>query len=127
MTDAVQKQMGYTQEQITHSFQQHAHALSSNLHALTAEIRNHLQSLTQQVNLKLSEGFEKTSATFTDVVRRLTIIDEAQKQITELSSHVVNLQDILVDKRARGAFGEVQLSNLIANMIPSQHYKCNIP
>lgn len=29
----------------------------------------------------------------------------------------------MVDKKARGAFGEVQLENLIANMIPSAHYK----
>ena len=55
-------------------------------------------------------------------MRRLTIIDEAQKQITELSSHVVSLQDVLIDKRARGAFGEVQLSTLLANMLPSTHY-----
>jgi DNA recombination protein RmuC len=74
------------------------------------------------VNHRLSEGFEKTSATFIDVVKRLAIIDEAQKKITELSQHVVSLQDILIDKRARGAFGEVQLATLIANVLPSQHY-----
>ena len=61
--------------------------------------------------------------TFTDVINALTIIDEAQKKITELSTQVVSLQDILVDKRARGAFGEVQLATLIANMLPSNHYK----
>ena len=110
-------------EQMNHSFQQHAHGLTTHLQTLTEEIRGHLQGLTQQVNYRLTEGFEKTSTTFTDVVRRLTIIDEAQKKITELSSHVVSLQDILVDKRARGAFGEVQLETLISNMIPSSHFK----
>lgn len=122
ITDCVQRQMADVREQINHSFKQHAGSLSSNLHSLTEEVRNHLHALTQQVNTRLTEGFEKTSSTFTDVVRRLTIIDEAQKKITELSTHVVSLQDILVDKRARGAFGEVQLSTLIANMIPSTHY-----
>ena len=34
----------------------------------------------------------------------------------------MSLQDVLIDKRARGAFGEVQLAALIANMIPSAHY-----
>jgi len=81
-----------------------------------------LQNLTHQVNHRLTEGFEKTSSTFTDIVRRLAIIDEAQKKITELSQHVVNLQDVLVDKKSRGAFGEVQLSALIANTIPSSNY-----
>lgn len=121
--DTVQKQMMDVREQMNHSFKQHASSLTSHLQLLTEEIRAHLLGLTQQVNHKLTEGFEKTSSTFIDVVKRLTIIDEAQKKITELSSHVVSLQDILVDKKARGAFGEVQLSTLIANMIPPSHYQ----
>jgi DNA recombination protein RmuC len=121
--DTVQKQMADVREQINHSFKQHANSLTSHLQLLTEEIRTHLHHLTQQVNHKLMEGFEKTSSTFIDVLKRLTIIDEAQKKITELSSHVVSLQDVLVDKKARGAFGEVQLSMLIANMIPAPHYQ----
>ena len=120
--DTVPKQMTDVREQINHSFKQHASALTSHLQLLTEEIRNHLHGLTQQVNHKLTEGFEKTSATFIDVVKRLTIIDEAQKKITELSNHVVSLQDVLVDKKARGAFGEVQLETLISNMIPPNHF-----
>lgn len=123
ISDTVQKQMSDVREQMNHSFKQHASSLTSHLQLLTEEIRTHLHSLTQQVNHKLTEGFEKTSSTFIDVVKRLTIIDEAQKKITELSNHVVSLQDILVDKKARGAFGEVQLSTLICNMIPSAHYQ----
>lgn len=123
ITETMQSQMSDVREQINHSFKQHASSLTSHLQTLTEEIRNHLHTLSQQVNHRLTEGFEKTSSTFTDVVRRLTIIDEAQKQITELSSHVVSLQDVLIDKRARGAFGEIQLEALIGNMIPSTHYK----
>jgi len=122
ITTTMQRQMADVREQMSHSFKQHSGALTSHLHSLTEEIRTHLHTLSQQVNNRLTEGFEKTSSTFTDVVQRLTIIDEAQKKITELSSHVVSLQDVLVDKRARGAFGEVQLATLLANMIPSTHY-----
>ena len=81
-----------------------------------------MNNLTQQVQHRLTEGFEKTSATFIDVVKRLALIDEAQRKITELSQHVVSLQDVLIDKRARGVFGEVQLAALIANVLPSAHY-----
>ena len=108
----IQQQMIDIRAQIQHSVDLNTQASSS-----------HLQHLSQQVNLRLNEGFEKNSSVFIDVVKRLTIIDEAQKKISELSSHVVSLQDVLIDKRARGAFGEVQLSALIANMIPSQHYR----
>ena len=55
-------------------------------------------------------------------MKRLTIIDQAQQKITELSSNVVGLQDILNDKRSRGAFGEIQLNSLIRNVIPDGHF-----
>lgn len=123
ITHTIQSHMSDLRGQIQHSFRQHADGLTQHLQSLSSEIRVHLEKLSQQVNHRLTEGFEKTSLTFTNIVTRLTIIDEAQKKITELSSHVVSLQDILLDKRSRGAFGEVQLSTLIANMIPAAHYR----
>ncbi|OGV26640.1 MAG: recombinase RmuC [Legionellales bacterium RIFCSPHIGHO2_12_FULL_37_14] len=110
-------------EQMTHSFKQHADSLTSHLQSLSHHVRMQLNGLTEQVNQQLSKGFESTSSTFVDVIKRLTIIDEAQKKITELSTHVVSLQDVLMDKKARGAFGEVQLANIIANMMPASHYQ----
>ncbi len=88
---------------------------------LTESNRKQLESIQTQVDKRLDEGFEKTRATFTDVVKRLAIIDQAQQKITELSGNVVGLKDLLSDKRARGAFGEVQLASLIRDMIPEQH------
>lgn len=120
--ESIQQQMTDVREQMSHSFKHHASSLTTHLQSLTEEIRSHLNGVSQQVSQRLNEGFEKTSSTFTDIVTRLTIIDEAQKKIAELSTHVVSLQDVLVDKRARGAFGEVQLATLIANMLPSNHY-----
>jgi DNA recombination protein RmuC len=122
IVENIQRQMTDVREQIGHSFTQHSTALVQHLQTVTEEIRNHLHNLTHQVQHRLTEGFEKTSATFIDVVQRLALIDEAQKKITELSQHVVSLQDVLIDKRARGAFGEVQLAALIANVMPSSHY-----
>lgn len=123
ITDSIQGHMKDVRDQINHSFKQHANSLTSHLRSLTEEIRNHLHRMTKQVNEQLSEGLEKTSATFQDVLKRLTIIDQAQQKITELSTHVVSLQDVLTDKRSRGAFGEVQLAGLIENMIPANHFK----
>ena len=120
--ESIQQQMIDVREQMSHSFKHHASSLTTHLQSLTEEIRAHLNGVSQQVSQRLNEGFEKTSSTFTDIVTRLTIIDEAQKKIAELSTHVVSLQDVLVDKRARGAFGEVQLATLLANMLPSNHY-----
>ncbi len=86
----------------------------------TTDLR--LKEINQQVEKRLAEGFEKSTETFTDVIKRLALIDAAQKKITELSSSVMSLQEILTDKRSRGAFGEVQLSALIRNVLPEQHF-----
>lgn len=120
--ESIAKNMQDIREQLQHSFKNHAQSLTSHLESLNNNVQEQLNSLTAQVHVRLTEGFEKTSATFTDVVKRLALIDEAQKKITELSSHVVNLKDILVDKKARGAFGEVQLASLIKNMMPAQNF-----
>lgn len=85
-------------------------------------LHERLNEISGQVEKRLSKGFEKTTETFIDVVKRLAIIDEAQKKITELSSSVVNLQEVLSDKRSRGAFGEVQMAALVRNMMPENHF-----
>ena len=96
--------------------------LSNRVEKLTQTTEQRLKEISGQVEKRLSEGFEKTTQTFTDVVKRLALIDEAQKKISELSGNVVSLKDLLADKRSRGAFGEVQLESLIRNMIPDSHF-----
>jgi DNA recombination protein RmuC len=96
--------------------------LGQRVESLTKVTDERLKEIAGQVDKRLSDGFEKTTATFTDVIKRLALIDEAQKKITALSSDVVSLQEILVDKRSRGAFGEVQLAQLVANVMPPQSF-----
>lgn len=76
-------------------------------------IDRHLKEINEKVEARLGQGFEKTSETFTNVIERLAKIDEAQKKIELLSTEVVSLNDLLTDKKARGAFGEVQLYQLL--------------
>ena len=90
--------------------------------ALTESTDKRLKDISGQVEKRLTEGFEKTNKTFNDVVERLAKIDEAQKKITELSGNVVSLQEVLADKRSRGAFGEVQLAALVRNMLPENAF-----
>jgi DNA recombination protein RmuC len=81
-----------------------------------------LQQISGKVSERLDEGFKKTNETFTNVMTRLATIDEAQKKIDGLTSNVVSLQELLGDKRARGAFGEVQLEALVRNVLPPSAY-----
>lgn len=120
--DSLTQVITAVREQVSSTLSQHGQHLGQRLDKLTDATQLKLQEISQRVDYKLAEGFEKTTATFTDVVKRLTVIDEAQKKITELSSNMMTLQDILADKRSRGALGEVQLSHLIHNMLPESHY-----
>ena len=86
-------------------------------------LHKRLSEISGQVETRLNKGFEKTNETFTDVVKRLALIDEAQKKITELSSSVVSLQEVLNDKRSRGAFGEAQMMLQVRNALPENCFE----
>jgi len=81
-----------------------------------------LEKIGEKVEQRLDKGFKETTTVFSDVRKRLALIDKAQEKISELSGNVVSLQEILSDKRSRGAFGEVQLNALISNMMPEKSY-----
>lgn len=111
-----------TQEQLLTHLKTQTQALVTQVQQLTHTTDSQLKEISGQVEKRLTEGFEKTTSLFQDVTKRLALIDSAQKKITELSTNVVSLQEILHDKRSRGAFGEVQLNALIQNQLPTSNY-----
>ena len=110
-------------KQVTDALGRYGEELGKRVESLTNTTDQRLKEITGQVEKRLNEGFEKTTATFTDVVKRLALIDEAQKKITELSGNVVSLQEVLSDKRSRGAFGEIQLNALVRNVMPENSFE----
>lgn len=108
--------------QITDTLTNNAKVIDKQIDHLSQQTAQRLREINQQVENRLAAGFEKTTSTFQDVLKRLALIDVAQQKITELSSNVVSLQEILIDKRSRGAFGEVQLSALVRNVLPENSF-----
>ena len=96
--------------------------LSLSIESLSKAVDNRLEQIGGKVSERLDEGFKKTNQTFVDVMARLATIDEAQKKIDGLTTNVVSLQELLGDKRSRGAFGEVQLEALVRNVLPVNSY-----
>jgi len=92
--------------------------LAETTQSLTGKVDERLEQIAGKVNERLDEGFKKTNETFVSVMARLATIDEAQKKIETLTGSVVSLQELLGDKRSRGAFGEVQLEALVRNVLP---------
>lgn len=96
--------------------------LSASVETLAKNVDARLAEISGKVSERLDEGFKKTNETFANVMARLATIDEAQKKIDGLSSNVLTLQELLGDKRSRGAFGEVQLEGLVRNIMPPDGY-----
>ncbi|MEO8165025.1 MAG: DNA recombination protein RmuC [Betaproteobacteria bacterium] len=97
--------------------------LATSMEMLSKTTDARLEQISGKVSERLEEGFKKTNETFVSVMARLATIDEAQKKIDGLTSNVVSLQELLGDKRSRGAFGEVQLENLVRNILPEMSYE----
>lgn len=79
-------------------------------------INNFKEIVSLKLEESLKEGFKKSNETFASVLERLSKIDEAQKNIDKLSQNVLELQKVLTDKKLRGNFGEVQLSQILYNV-----------
>ena len=83
-----------------------------------------------EVNKNVSEGLQqnttKTNETLTDLRERLAKIDVAQQKISALSEQVVSLQEVLSNKQARGAFGEIQLNDLVTSALPPSAYEFQV-
>ncbi len=110
------------QELIQNTMHRSTQQFTAAIEALTRKIDERLEQISGRVSERLDEGFKKTNETFVNVMTRLATIDEAQKKIEGLTGNVVSLQELLGDKRARGAFGEVQLEALVRNVLPQGSY-----
>jgi DNA recombination protein RmuC len=60
----------------------------------------------------------RTARSLGDLQQRLETIDRAQANIEKLSGNVLSLQDILSNKQTRGAFGEIQLHDIVQKALP---------
>jgi DNA recombination protein RmuC len=92
------------------------------LDASQATIHRTVHERLTEVGSRVSEGLTRSDKTIGEIRERLAVIDTAQRNLVELSTQVVGLQDILSNKQARGAFGEVQLKDLVEAALPPTAY-----
>ena len=123
LTSRLSEELGQTRDTLHRLQLSLAAHLGETTEKLNAKIDERLEQISGKVSERLDEGFRKTNETFVSVMQRLATIDEAQKKIETLTGSVVSLQDLLGDKRSRGAFGEVQLEALVRNVLPPAAYE----
>jgi len=81
-----------------------------------------LAEMQERMKDTLTGSSEKTTKSLTELQERLATIDKAQTNIEKLSGDVLSLQDILSNKQTRGAFGEIQLQDIVSKALPSDSY-----
>ncbi|MGB0797708.1 MAG: DNA recombination protein RmuC [Planktomarina sp.] len=81
-----------------------------------------LAAVQEQMNINLQTSGKNTAKSLGELQQRLMTIDKAQDNIQKLSGDVLGLQDILSNKQTRGAFGEIQLQDIVTKALPSDAY-----
>ena len=123
MLGKMAEQTRANQELLQNTLRNMGAQLTQQAETMTKTVDGRLEQISGKVNERLDEGFKKTNETFASVMVRLAVIDEAQKKLDGLTTNVVSLQQVLSDKSARGAFGEVQLEALVRDTLPPGVYE----
>ena len=98
-------------------------SMSEDFEHLEDKVEKRLLLINDKMNERLDENFSKTNKTFTNVLERLSKIDEAQKKIDSLSGDIISLQSILTDKKSRGIFGDVNLKHILSSVFGENNEK----
>ena len=117
------RQGGREADQMRHQLALALSQQAETVQRVERSLREQEQALSKAVAERLDRTEQATGQIVTDLRERLVRIDEAQKKIGDLSTQVVSLQEVLSNKQARGAFGEVQLNDLVQSALPPQAYE----
>ena len=110
------------QERLTGGLQTVSEAQAKAQLSLINMMEERLSKVQLQLNENLSHSSRRTAQSLGDLQQRLATIDKAQEKITKLSGDVLSLQDILSNKQTRGAFGEIQLTDIVSKALPSDGF-----
>lgn len=121
------------QQQVADSAQRQDQQLSRISENLTDSIKNlttslnerftQNQMLAQQTQKSIADRLDSAGKTIADLKGQLGELGQATNHIAKVGSEVKKLQDILQSPKLRGNLGEWSLGNLLADVLPSQHYQ----
>lgn len=132
MAEPLARELGYMGQRVqalSDGQQSLAGGLNHVSEAQSASQKHMLQLMEQRlsyVSNQMTENLQgtsrRTAQSLGELQQRLVAIDKAQDNITKLSGDVLSLQDILSNKQTRGAFGEIQLTDIVSKALPSDSY-----
>jgi DNA recombination protein RmuC len=99
-----------------------AQAMGEGLAARQSELARLVNERLDAVSGRIGQSMEATTKQTVERLQhlheRLAVIDSAQKNLTELSSQVTSLRDVLSNKQVRGAFGQARMEAIVQDGLP---------
>ncbi|SNS23141.1 DNA recombination protein RmuC [Antarctobacter heliothermus] len=106
------------QERLAGGLHHVSEAQTTSQTAMLEMMERRLAEVQDRMGETLHGSARRTAHSLGQLRERLQSIDKAQANITKLSSDVLSLQDILSNKQTRGAFGEIQLREIVTKALP---------
>ena len=98
-------------------------ALAGRQADMARAVNERLDSVTHRVGQSMEQTTRSTMDSLRVLHERLGIIDHAHKNLTELTSQVTTLRDVLANKQSRGAFGQARMEAIVQDGMPKGSYE----
>ncbi len=98
-------------------------ALAAAQDRLAARTEERLRDGERAIAARLDAAADRTQEAAGAIHQRLAVIDAARANIEALGGQVGSLAAVLGNKQARGALGEVQLRDLVADRLPAEGFR----
>src|SRR5947209_3553512 len=103
------------------------HMMGEALGGRQAELSRVLAERLDAVTHRIGQSMETTTRHTVEGLRhlheRLAVIDNAQKNLTDLSSQVTSLREVLANKQSRGAFGQGRMEAIVEDGLPKGSFE----
>lgn len=116
------QQLGDGQERLSGGLHHVSEAQAVSQTAMLKVMEQRLAEVQRQMGESLHGTATRTARSLGELQQRLETIDKAQANIEKLSGNVLSLQDILSNKQTRGAFGEIQLHDIVQKALPKDAF-----
>jgi len=100
-----------------------AQALAGRQADMARAVNERLDSVTHRVGQSMETSTRNTMDSLRVLHERLGIIDSAHKNLTDLTTQVTTLRDVLANKQARGAFGQARMEAIVQDGMPKGSFE----
>jgi DNA recombination protein RmuC len=96
-----------------------ARNVNDRIETLARQLAQTLDTVAARLGDNVAEAGRRTTASLSTLNERLVLIDDAKRSLSELSNEVGSLHDVLANKQARGAFGQMRMESIIRDALPA--------